>query len=254
MQPTYIPWLGYFDLIDQADIFVFLDNVQLVKRSWQVRNKIKTAKGILCLTIPVKKTKSRDETILCETYITPGTLWKKKHLKSIQLSYKKTPYFDKIYSCIEKMINKKEKTLSKFNINIIKNISRKIGIKKKFINTSKLKNIKGRKDTLLVNICKAIDCNSYLSPLGAAAYIERQSPGGEFAKNKINLYYQNYKHPTYNQIYEDFLSHMSVIDLLFNHGFDQALEIIRKGRRKSINYRSFSKKFSEPKYTQKNKK
>ena len=236
MQPTYLPWLGYFDLIDQVDIFVFLDNVQLTRRSWQVRNKIKTKKGELYLTIPVKKLKSRDETTLHRAQIDLNNSWKKKHLKSLQLSYQKAPYFNKIYPFIEKLINTNEKILSKFNINIIKKICQKIGLKKKFIKASELKNIFGRKDALLVTICQAIGCNSYLSPQGAKDYIERKSSGGEFAKNKIDLYYHHYNHPVYNQLYSDLISHLSVVDLLFNYGFNKSLTVIRNGRRTPINY------------------
>jgi len=241
MQPTYIPWLGYFDLIDQADKFVFLDNVQLVKRSWHIRNRIKTAQGELYLTIPVKKNKSRDKTILCEAHIDYEQTWKKRHLRSIQLAYKKAPYFNKVYSFIEKLIESNEVILSEFNINIIKGIFSKIGINKKFIKASKLQNINGFKDVLLVSICKEINCNYYFSAHGSSGYIERNSPGGEFAKSSIYLYYQNYKHPVYNQLYGDFIPYMSIIDLLFNYGFSRSLEIIKSGRREPIDYLSFRK-------------
>ena len=92
MQPTYIPWLGYFDLIDQADIFVFLDNVQLSRSNWHVRNRIKTCQGELYLTIPVHRDKGNYETMLCHAFINYKQPWVKKHLKSIEQAYKKTPY------------------------------------------------------------------------------------------------------------------------------------------------------------------
>jgi hypothetical protein len=86
MQPTYFPWTGYFDLIDQSDKFVFLDDVQLVRRSWMVRNRIKTSQGPLFLSIPVRKTKHRDEQLLHETEIDYSQNWQKKHLDSIRFA------------------------------------------------------------------------------------------------------------------------------------------------------------------------
>jgi hypothetical protein len=241
MQPTYIPWLGYFDLIDQVDKFVFLDNVQLTRKfkgSWDLRNRIKTAQGDLYLTLPVKKNKSIYETMLCGAYINYELPWIKRHLKSIEFAYKRAPYFNEVYPFIKNLIQSNEEILSEFNINIIKHICFKIGINKEFIKASELKNVDGHKDALVAAICKKIDCDYYLSPHGAHVYIEKDSPGGEFSKNGIQLFYQNYEHPVYDQPYGDFISHMSVIDLLFNYGFEKSLEIIKKGRRPPIDYLS----------------
>ena len=134
MQPTYLPWLGYFDLIDQVDIFVFLDNVQVVKRSWHVRNRIKASQGELNLTIPIKKTKYRDKTLFCETHLNNEQNWRNKHVKSIELAYKKAPFFNEVYLFVKDLIECSESILSKFNINIIKKISSKMGICKELIN------------------------------------------------------------------------------------------------------------------------
>ncbi len=234
MQPTYIPWLGYFDLIDQVDIFVFLDIVQLVRRSWQVRNRIKTKQGELYLTIPVKKTKSRNDTILYESFIDDDQPWRQKHLKSIITAYSKAHFFKEVYPVIEDIIQNDQIVLSKFTVKLIKTICQKMGIDKEFIETSNLQNIHGRKDTLLVNICKAENCDEYISPRGSAVYIERESPSGEFTENKIHLYYHDYEHPHYSQLHGEFIPHMSIIDLLFNHGFNESLQIIRKGRNNRV--------------------
>lgn len=233
MQPTYLPWIGYFDLIDQVDKYVFLNNVQLVKRSWQVRNRIKTTQGQLFLTVPIRKIKSRDETNICEAIIDDSEAWREKHLKSIGLAYKKAPYFDEVFSFISGLIKTEITMLADFNINIIKNISDKIGIdvNTKFVTSSKLMGVDGKKDTLLVSICKAIGCYEYVSAKGSADYIEKDSPGGQFVKSDIKLFYHNYSHPNYDQINGNFLPQMSTIDLLFNKGFSQSLEIIRLGRR-----------------------
>jgi len=238
MQPTYNPWLGYFDLIDRVDTFVFLDNVQVVKRSWQVRNRIKTPQGELFLTIPIIRPKGQ-ETKLNEAIIDDTQRWREKHIKTIEFYYKKAPFFVEVFPLVKNLIEFPTRILSDFNINFISTIAKKIGIKTKFVKASELEPLKGKKDKLLAEICKKINCSKYISPQGSAIYLEAQEPGGAIVKNGIELYYHNYEHPIYNQLYPPFLPYMGIIDLLFNEGFEKALEIIKKGRRPEIYYSTF---------------
>lgn len=241
MQPGYIPWIGFFDLIDQVDLFIFLDNVQLVRRSWNVRNRIKTSQGELYLTIPVRKSMERSKTMLCNAQIDRDNKWQKKHLKSIEHAYKKSMHFDEVYPFLKGLIESEKNTLSEFNINIIREISFKIGIKKVFLSVSELENISGKKDGLLVSICKETGINEYVSARGSSEYIEKETPGGEFYRHGINLSYHNFTHPVYNQLFGEFLSHMSIVDLLMNAGMEESLEIIRNGRGESIDCQTFRK-------------
>ena len=241
MQPTYIPWLGYFDLIDSVDKFAFLDDVKLEKCSWHVRNRIKTPQGQLYLTIPIRKTVGRDKLIINEAIINDEEPWREKHLKSIFYAYRKSEFFSDIYSFTsdiysftEGLVNNKMVRLCDFTVNIITRIANRIGIDKEFILASDLKNLSGKRDIRLVSICKEISCDRYLSPQGSAVYIEKTSPGGGFPESDIGLFYQNYEHPVYNQLYGDFIPYMSIIDLLFNCGFEKGLEIIRSGRKEPI--------------------
>jgi len=243
MQPTYNPWLGYFDLMDKVDIFVYLDNVQLARRSWQVRNRIKTPHGELFLTIPIKRLRSREETLICNAVINNDENWKEKHLKAIELNYRKAKYFDSVFPFVEDIILSDFQFLGDFNIHLIEKIKRKIGIDTPTIKSTDLPVMKGKKDELLANICKFLNANTYISPQGSAAYIEKETPGGAFARNGIELYYHNYEHPIYSQLYGEFIPYMGIFDLLFNEGFENALYIIRKGRRRDIYYKDFRKYF-----------
>ena len=156
-------------------------------------------------------------------------------MNTIKLSYKKSDFFDEVYPVLEKFYS--EATfLSDFNIGIIKYIAQKIGITTKFIKSSELIGIEGEKDYRLVQICKYLKCDNYLSPKGAASYINRKNKGGEFVLNGINLYYHDYSHPEYKQIHKGFVPYLGIYDLLFNVGFDNALDIIRKGRKDNIKY------------------
>lgn len=236
MQPTYLPWLGYFSLIDKVDKFVFLDSVQLVKRSWQVRNRIKFNDQEVFLTVPVLKKEHRNEMLIYNSLIDYEQNWKEKHLKTIKYAYNKTPYFNEVYDFIQEIFNKEIKYLGDFNINLIINISERIGIKTNFYKSSEMKDLIGKKDELLANICSKIGCNIYLSARGSSEYIEKETPGGSLVKKGIDLYYQNYEHPTYKQIGKNFIPYLSIIDLLFNVGFDDAINVIRLGNKKDIHY------------------
>jgi len=219
-----------------VDKFVFLDDVKLGKCSWHIRNRIKTPQGELYLTIPIRKTVGRDKLIINEAIINNEEHWRKKHLKSIFYAYRKSEFFDEVYPFTEELVNNKADRLCDFTINIITRISNKIGINKEFILSSNLKDLFGQKDMRLVSICKELGCDQYLSPRGSAVYIEKNSPGGKFSESGIELFYQNYEHPVYNQLYGGFASYMSIIDLLFNRGFEKSLEIIRSGRREPIGH------------------
>ena len=235
MQPTYIPWIGYFDLIDKVDKFVFLDDVQLTKRSWQVRNRIKGKNGEIWLTIPIIKTRSRNELSIKDAMTNDNEKWRKKHLKTIELNYKKSACFDEVYPFLVDMYSRYI-SLCELNSGIIMEISEKIQITTDFIYSSSLSDISGNKDEKLVHICKAIGANEYLSPQGSAEYINLTSKGGRFIEKNIALYYHSYDHPIYKQLYDGFIPYLGIYDLLFNEGFEKALNIIRKGRCENIHY------------------
>jgi hypothetical protein len=239
MQPTYNPWIGYFDMIDKVDKFVFLDNVQLAKRSWQVRNRIKTPSGELMLTIPVKKKKTRSETILCKCEINDDEKWRRKHLQALRLNYSKARYFDEVHPLVQELIESERTFVADFNIHIIKTVCAKIGIESDFVTASDLGSFDAKKDALLAEICQKIGVAAYLSARGSKEYIERESPGGELVRRGIDLYYHCYDHPQYNQLHGDFVPFMGIFDLLYNEGFQNSLDIIRRGRCHNTSYKAF---------------
>ncbi len=240
MQPTYLPWLGYFDLIDQVNKFVFLDSVQLARRSWQVRNRINTKQGELFLTVPLQKTGHRDETLICEAKLCETQNWKEKHLHSIEHAYKKTPYFTEVFPILLSVYQLPFSSLANFNISLIKVFSQKLGIKTDFYRSSELPlESESKKDHLLTELCKLSRTTAYLSPVGSFNYIEMESPGGAFIANDIELYYHNYSHPRYNQGSKDFVPYMCILDLLFNEGFKNSLAIIKKGRKHAYYFEQY---------------
>ncbi len=224
MQPTYLPWMGYFDLMDQADIFVFLDSVQFDKRSWQQRNRIKSPRGELMLTVPVL-TKGRFSQRICDVEIDASAHFYKEHFKSIKLNYAKAKHFQEYSQKLEEVFERRHELLADMTIEIILWLKNELGIKTEFIRSSTL-DVNDAKAGLLVKICQAVGADEYLSPLKSRDYI---GEGELFAKNKIKLSYHQYNHPQYTQLFGEFVSHLAAIDVLFNAGHE-CLSIIRSGR------------------------
>lgn len=232
MQPTYMPWMGYFSMIDQVDEFVFLDNVQLVGRSWQVRNKIKFDEQEKMLTVPIDKSVNRESRMINNT-LYDGEEWKDRHLGMIRQSYRKSPFYCEVMKFLDALYLKTYSSIGDMNIDFISEICRRTGIKTPLSTSSGL-SVNGHKDDLLVGICKCLKADSYLSAQGSAVYIEKDMVGGEFIRQGINLFYLNYEHPQYQQQGKEFIPYIGIYDLLFNVGFHEALVYIHKGNR--INY------------------
>lgn len=248
MQPTFFPWLGYFHLIDQADMFIFLDDVQLSKQSWQTRNRIKTKDGELILTVPVIHGKHKEQ-LIKDTVIHEYERFARKTIKTLEQNYSRAPHFEEPYHFLVNYfmsyLNDEKVYLGAFNANLIVSLAASMGLTThKFYNLStriasgKI-HVEGEKDHRLVSICKAFECTEYLSPQGSSAYLEHENPGGAFEGSGIKLEYQNYKHPEYPQLHGDFLPYMGIVDLLFNKGFKDAMEVVRLGARSDFSVEEF---------------
>ena len=231
MQPTYLPWIGYFDLIDSADQFVFLDDAQVLKRSWGVRNRILGQNGETFLTVPLSGHTHGEGSAFVDTRIDSTQNWAKTHLATIRHAYAKAPHFADVFASLETLLMAGHATIGELNEDFICTIARRIGIATPFLKASQLHGVEGRKDERLVSICRAIGASTYLSAPGSAVYIEQEQEGGAFAGSGIAILYHHFDHPVYPQRQDGFVSHMSIVDLLMNCGYESALEIIRSGRR-----------------------
>lgn len=224
MQPTYLPWIGYFDLIDQSDCFVFLDSVQFNKRSWQQRNRIKGPEGVLWLTVPVLSKGRRDQRIL-DVVIDHTTNFQQKNINTITHLYSKAPFFGEYIDELSIVFPKSHQFLADLNIELIRWLCARIGIRTQMLKSSSI-SVGGKKVELLVNICKALKADRYLSAEGSRTYIEENNL---FGQSGIDLRYQAYHHPQYRQLHGTFEPYLSVLDLLFNEG-PSSLSVIRTGR------------------------
>ena len=229
MQPTFNPWIGYFDLIDYCDTFVFLDTVQLAKRSWQVRNKLKINNLEYMFSIPLKKEISRDNEILKNIKISYSQYdFRNKLFDLIKRNYKKAKYYDELINKLEKIITFDSKYLVEYNINFIESISILLGYKTKFILSSQIDYQDSVKGQLIFNICDKLNTTEYISPLGSKEYLNKELD--IFYNNNIKIFYQNYIHKEYSQLGIEFIPYLGITDILLNEGIENTKKIIRNGR------------------------
>jgi hypothetical protein len=222
MQPTYLPWCGYFGLIQSVDLFIFLDSVQFERRSWQQRNRIKTASGPRWLTIPVVS-KGKRHQIIRDVAIDNHDNFADKHLKAIELNYKNAPYFNTVFPEIEQILNISAKNnLADTTIDLIFCLKRLLGNNTPMMRSSDL-TANGTKAELLSSFCEQVDATEYLAPPGSRGYLESSDA---FEKLGITVRYLSFHHPIYPQLFGDFLPYMSCLDMLFNCG-SQAPSLIK---------------------------
>lgn len=211
IQSNYLPWKGYFDIIHDVDVFIFLDDVQYTHRDWRNRNKVKTPGGVKWISVPILGGINQ---LIFEAKIDYSQNWREKHKNTIHHSYASAPYYESYKSEIYDIYSKSFDTLSDLNIFSIKKIAGILEIETKFINSKDLDS-HGIKDDKLISICQIVGADSYISGPVGLNYIEND----KFSTAKIELLYKDYSgYPEYPQLWGNFESAVSIIDVIFNCG------------------------------------
>jgi hypothetical protein len=212
LQSNYIPWKGYFDLIHDADLFIFYDDLQYTKNDWRNRNKIKTPKGAEWITIPVGTDAHR---LICEVEI-KDTTWQAKHWKSIQQHYGKCPYFALYRPFFEDVyLARKWANLSAMNQHLIRAISKDLLNLPTEFRDSREYGLTGQKLERLLELVTKSGADRYMSGPAAKDYID----ASRFAAVGIELMWKDYSdYPEYSQRFPPFEHGVSILDLLFNVG------------------------------------
>lgn len=225
-QPTYLPWIGYFDLIDQVDLFVVLDNVQFVKQSWQQRNRIRAGNGLQWLTVPVVF-RGRLGQLVKDVEIRDPEFGR-NHIRAIELAYRRSPFFSEYFAALRQRLEQmRGGLLLNLNLGLIDWALEILGIKTPLVLASSL-GVVGKRTELLANICQAVGATEYLSPLGSAEYLLTEQD--VLRRRGVDIWFQNYEHPCYRQVFAPFEPFASVIDLIFNCGPEGAA-VTRSGRK-----------------------
>jgi hypothetical protein len=222
LQPSYLPWLGFFEQLHQVDIFVYYDDVQFEKGSWRNRNRIKTPTGPQWLTVPVL-IKGQNFPLIRDVRINQTERWGKKHIKSIEQNYRKAPYFDTYAPKLFAIMEKGQEFLLDLNLELLSLLAEGLGITTPTVLASEL-GVTGKKSERLLKILRSLGATTFYEGSSGKDYIDIRL----FAENNINLIYQEYVHPIYTQLHGEFIPYLSIIDLVFNHG-PASLEILLQG-------------------------
>lgn len=229
LQPTFLPWAGWFDLADQSDLLIVLDSVAFSKQSWQQRNRIRTPEGLSYVTVPVRTSGRLGQRILDTELV--NTLFVEKLIKTISANYARAPHLARYYPALCDVLRSSASTgmLAALNIGLIEWLLSQLSIKTPRVRSSEL-GVKGTRGVLVAKLCERVQASRYLSPPGAESYLMEDRAA--FDSRSIAVALHVYEHPVYRQCFKPFQPYASVLDMLLNEG-DAAGEILRSGRRVS---------------------
>ncbi|HJU55712.1 MAG TPA: WbqC family protein [Pyrinomonadaceae bacterium] len=211
-QPEHLPWIGFFEKMLRADLFVLLDDVQFSKGDFQNRNRVKGASGAQWLTVPVAH---RFPQRINEVLVT-GNNWQVKHWKTLRSCYARAAHFEMFAPLFEDFYRRSWTKLADLNVAALELIARSLGIEKKWVMASELK-VSGQKSELVLEICKTLGARGYYSGRTGSTYLNKD----EFRRAGIEIIVQNFNHPVYEQQFmteRGFVPNLSALDLLFNCG------------------------------------
>lgn len=215
LQPSYIPWRGYFDQIRRADLFIFYDDIQYDKHGWRNRNQIKTHQGKQWLTIPVHSKGVTQGVLIKDVRIDWSKPWAKSHLKSLTISYSKAPHFKDYLPLLEETYRRRDEFLADFTIETSIRIARELGFAStRFMRSSELSGIEGQKTDRVINILRRVGATHYICGPSASSYMQPE----KFDAAGITFEYMEYNYPEYPQLYPPYDPFVSILDLLFMTG------------------------------------
>jgi hypothetical protein len=212
-QSNYIPWKGYFDMINQADVFVIFDDMQFTRRDWRNRNYIKTPQGLKWLTIPVE-VKGKFYQKINETKVSDNN-WNLNHLAQLKHNYSKAPCFGQVFPWVEELYESAVYDhLTDINVHFLRSICQQLKIKTEFIDSREF-DLKEGKTERLVGICKELNAQRYITGPSASSYLDENL----FAGENIQVQYFDFsKYPEYTQLHPPFAHGVSILDLILNEG------------------------------------
>ena len=222
-QPDFLPDLGFFSRLDKADIYVVFDNVQYVRssRGWNSRDKIKTKNGEKWITVSTQK--APRETAINKILLSKDERWREDHINLIVQNYKSAPYFHEIMPYLEELYQYQCERMMDFNLKSIYLLMELFDIQVETVTASDLNPV-GKNNLLIIDIMKKLNCHKYLSGVGAKDYFVPEP----YEQAGIEVIWQDFKHPVYQQQYDGFLPYLSSIDLLFNCGIAESRKIIKE--------------------------
>ncbi len=228
-QPQFMPWLGYFDKMDQVDAFVLLDNVQYKKNEFQNRNRIKTPQGPLWLTVPVSY---RFPALIFDVGVRTDNPWRRKHLQTLRANYAKAFYWPQYSRDLDAFYAESWSELAEVNRASVEWLRTRLGIETPLHIASQMQ-LSTEPTQRLLDICQQLGADAYLAGVDGRKYMELD----RFEAAGIEVVFQEFVHPIYTQLHGEFVSHLSALDLVLNCGPESG-KILRAERQNSpIQYR-----------------
>ena len=215
IQPSYIPWRGYFHQIQKADVFMFYDDVQYDKHGWRNRNRVKSANGTTWLTIPVAARGNVVESTPINEIRCASGQWRRKHWATLQQSYGRAPYFERYAPLLEEFYSRREDRLAELTIELTRRLAGELAIERtRFVRSSELAGIEGAATDRLISLMRAVGADHFISGPTARDYLDE----AKLAAAGLTLEYMRYEYPEYEQLHPPYDAHVSILDLLFMQG------------------------------------
>jgi hypothetical protein len=218
-QPTFMPWLGYFDRMLQSDLFVLLDHVQFERRNYQNRALIRCEDEARWLTVPVVQL-SQKERIVEKRVDNPadkgtGRWWGPNHFQTLRYAYRKAPFLDLYAPRLRALLEADWDKLVDLNIASLEFLREALGITTPMVRSSEL-GVQGQRSELLLNVCKRVGASAFLGGMGGSRdYLDLAA----FRAANMGVLWQQFQQPEYKQCGEaPFIKGLSALDLLFNCG------------------------------------
>ena len=223
VQPSYLPWRGYFHMIEKADVFVFYDDVQYDKHGWRNRNRIKTAGGTRWLTVPVAAGGNVVTGLPINEVLIADHRWAAKHLATISQAYARAPHVDRCIDLLAPHLTSEQDRLADLTIASTIALAQELGLDRTFVRSSQL-GLSGDRMARLLAVLQSVGATHYISGPAAKAYLDE----GALAEAGISVEYMSYDYPEYGQVHPPYDPQVSVIDLLAMEG-DRAPSLIWDG-------------------------
>ena len=223
-QPDFLPWLGYFHRLLQADLFIALDHVQFVtgtSRSWTHRDMIKTPQGAKWLSLRVQK--APFGTPIRDIQLAAGQEWRRDSLNLIRENYRKAPHFTGVFPRLEELYARPSLSMAEMNLASLDLLEDMLDVKTPRLISSQMEP-QGARTAMLVDLLRKAGATCYISGQGARAYLEAEL----FEQAGIELVWQEFRHPVYPQAHDTFVPMLSSIDALFNCGVDGTRKLLRE--------------------------
>lgn len=222
-QPDFMPYLGFFQRLILADIYIVLDNVQYVRgsRTQTSRDKIKTANGEKWINVGIQKAPYKSN--IDEIWLTQDNSWRERSLNLFKENYRKADFFEEIFPYVQELYKVECEKMVEFNMASIMMLINLFGIVNIEIKYASTLQVAGKSNELIINLVKAAGCTRYLSGIGARNYYVPEL----YEQAGIEVIWQKFEHPVYPQQFGDFIPYLSSIDLLFNCGIERSREILR---------------------------